>query len=108
MNTRSIDHHISDGNVFADAGLPFADEHLLKAKLVFKINILMKQRKLRQVETAKLLGIRQPDVSRMLNGDFRQFSLERLMRFLVALGQDIEIIVRPASEERREAMLHIA
>jgi len=41
---------------------------------------------------ADLLGIRQPDVSKMLRGEFRQFSVERLLRFLVALNQDVEIV----------------
>jgi predicted XRE-type DNA-binding protein len=47
------------------------------------------------VEAAGLLGVRQPDVSKMLRGEFRQFSVERLLRFLVALDQDVEIIVKP-------------
>lgn len=93
--TRRIEHELSSGNVFADVGLPNADEHLVKAKLLFKIDALMRERGLKQVEAASLFGIRQPDVSRMLKGDFRQFSVERLMRFLVALGQDVEIVVRP-------------
>lgn len=52
-------------------------------------------RGLRQIKAAKLFGVKQPDVSRMLAGDFRQFSVERLMRFLVALGQEVEIVVKP-------------
>ena len=82
-------------NVFADIGLPNPAEHLIKAQLVLKIDTLMKARKLRQIDAAKLFGVRQPDVSKMLHGDFRPFSVERLMRFLVALGQDVEIVVRP-------------
>lgn len=84
------------GNVFADIGLPNAEEHLLKAQLVYKIDGIMKERGLKQVEAARMLGVQQPDVSKMLRGDFRQFSVERLMRFLVALGQDVEIVVKPA------------
>ena len=82
-------------NVFADIGLPNAEEHLIKAQLVYKIDGIMKDRGLKQVEAASLFGVRQPDVSKMLRGDFRQFSVERLMRFLVALGQDVEIVVKP-------------
>jgi predicted XRE-type DNA-binding protein len=85
----------SSGNVFADIGLPNAEEHLVKAKLVLKIDRLIAKRGLKQIEAARLFGVKQPDVSRMLHGDFRQFSVERLMRFLVALGQDVEIIVKP-------------
>lgn len=89
-------------NVFADIGLPHADEHLIKAKLVLKIDRIMKERRLRQSEAATLFGVGQPDVSKMLRGDFRQFSVERLMRFLVALGQDVEIVVRPSSPQDNE------
>jgi predicted XRE-type DNA-binding protein len=85
----------SSGNVFADVGIPNAKEHLVKAQLVRKIDSLIKQRGLRQVDAARLLGIKQPDVSRMLRGDFRLFSVERLLQFLVSLGQDVEIVVRP-------------
>src|SRR5579872_165783 len=82
-------------NVFADLGLPNAEEHLVKASLVYKIGALIKQRGVKQTEAAALLGVKQPDVSKMLRGDFRQFSVERLLRFLVALGQDVEIVVKP-------------
>ncbi len=84
----------SSGNVFADIGLPNADEHMVKAKLVTKIDALLRERGLKQVEAAELFSIRQSDISKMLRGDFRQFSVERLMRFRVALGQDVEIVVR--------------
>ena len=82
-------------NIFADIGLPNAEEHMIKARLVVTIGRLMKQQKLRQVATAERLGVKQPDISRMLRGDFEHFSVERLMRFLVALGQDVEIVVKP-------------
>ncbi len=88
-------YETGSGSVFKDLGLPNAEEHLIKAQLVFKIDRLMKERGLRQVEAAKLFGVKQPDVSKMLRGDFRQFSVERLLRFLVALNQDVEIVVRP-------------
>ena len=86
---------ISSGNIFADIGLPNPEEHLLKAQLVVKITALMKQRKLKQREAAELFSMTQPDVSKMLRGHFPQFSVERLMRFLVALDQNVEIVVRP-------------
>jgi predicted XRE-type DNA-binding protein len=67
---------------------------MVKAKLVVKIDILLRAQGLKQIEAAKLFGVTQPDISKMLRGDFRQFSVERLMRFLVALGQDVDIVVR--------------
>jgi predicted XRE-type DNA-binding protein len=103
---RRIAHEKSGGNVFADIGLPNAGEHMVKARLVAKIDALMRARKLRQIEAARLFGVTQPDVSKMLRGDFRQFSVERLMRFLVALDQDVEIVVRPR-KGKAEAMLQV-
>jgi len=98
----------SSGNVFADIGLPNADEHLVKAKLVVKIDSLMRAHRLKQVEAAALFGVKQPDVSKMLRGDFRQFSVERLMRFLVALGQDVEIVVTDHKRGKDAPSLRVA
>ncbi|HEY8126468.1 MAG TPA: helix-turn-helix transcriptional regulator [Methylocystis sp.] len=81
---------------------------LLKAQLVRKIEALLKERGLKQAQAATLFGVKQPDVSKLLHGDFRQFSLERLMRFLVALGQDVEIVVKPRHESAKSATLSIA
>jgi predicted XRE-type DNA-binding protein len=93
----------SSGNVYADLGLKNPDEHALKAELVRQIAAVMKEHELTQTAAARRLGIDQPDVSKMLKGHFRQFSVERLMRFLVALGQDVEIVVRPVSAARAKA-----
>ena len=95
-------------NVFKDIGVPNAEEHFVKAQLVFKIDTLLKKRKLKQVDAAELFGIRQPDVSNMLRGEFRQFSVERLLRFLVALNQDVEIVVRPHRDAKNSPALHVS
>jgi predicted XRE-type DNA-binding protein len=105
--TETIEHEKSSGNVFADIGLADAADHLVKAKLVFKIDALIQEHRLKQSEAAALLGVKQPDISKMLHGDFRQFSVERLMRFLVALGQDVEIVVRPHTSSSRAAKLQV-
>ncbi len=94
-------------NVFKDIGVPNAEEHLVKAQLVFKIDSIMKNRGLKQVEAADLFGVRQPDVSKMLRGDFRQFSVERLLRFLVALNQDVKIVVKPHRDTRNAPALQV-
>jgi predicted XRE-type DNA-binding protein len=83
------------GNIFADVGLPNAQEHLLKASLVVQLHRLIKARKLTQVAAAKLIGVKQPDLSNILRGHYQGFSLERLMRMLTAFDQDVEITVRP-------------
>jgi predicted XRE-type DNA-binding protein len=85
-----------------------ANDHFLKAQLVHKIEALLKERGLKQVQAAELFGVKQPDISKLLRGDFRQFSLERLLRFLVALGQDVEIVVKPHRESAKAATLSVA
>ncbi len=82
------------GNIFADLGYADADTHLLKAGLVSRIHDLMLEQKLPQIAAAKLMGISQPDVSRLLNGQFRDVSVERLMRMLTRLGCEVDIVVR--------------
>lgn len=101
-------YETGSGNVFKDLGAPNADEHMVKAQLVFKIDGIMKERRLTQVQAAALFGVRQPDVSIMLRGEFRQFSVERLLRFLVALDQDVEIVVRPHLDRSNAPALHVS
>ena len=76
-------------------GLADDGEHLIKAGLVARIDRTIRQRKLTQAAAAKVMGIDQPKISAMLAGRFRGYSVERLMRFLVALGHDVEIVVKP-------------
>lgn len=83
-------------NVFADLGFPDAASHLLKASLVVRIQNTIEQRGITQAEAGKIMGIGQPDVSRMLRGHFRDVSVERLMRFLQALGYEIDIVLTEA------------
>ena len=101
-------YEVGSRNVFKDLGLPNAEEHLIKAQLVYKIDAILKDRKLRQVEAGRLFGIPQPDVSKMLRGEFRQFSVERLLRFLVALDQDVDIVVKPHRDPKNAAGLRVS
>ena len=82
------------GNVFADLGFADADAHIVKAELVSRIDDIVRDRGLTQTEAARVMGASQPDVSRLLRGDFREYSLERLFRLLNALGRDIDIVIR--------------
>lgn len=100
MKTDDVEIERGSGNVFADLGLPDADAHLLKAELVTRIDEIIRQRGLKQVEAAKLLGLSQPDVSRLLRGNFREYSMERLLRLLTALGRDVGIVIRERDSER--------
>ena len=81
-------------NIFADLGYADAETHLLKAELVTRIQGAINAQELTQVAAAKLMGLSQPDVSRLLNGQFRDVSVERLMRLLTRLGCDVDITVR--------------
>lgn len=102
------EYEIGSRNVFKDIGVPNAEEHLVKAQLVFKIDTILRDRRLKQVEAADLFGIRQPDISKTLRGEFRQFSVERLLRFLVALDQDVEIVVKPHRDRSNAPALHVS
>ena len=92
----------SSGNVFADLGLPDADQLLVKADLVIEITRVIEERGLTQAQAAESLGVDQPKVSALVRGRIDGFSLERLYRFLNALGRDVEIVVRPAPKGKRE------
>jgi predicted XRE-type DNA-binding protein len=87
----------SSGNVFADLGLPNSEQELLKAKLTVQIYRLIKERKLTQSRAAELLGTTQAQVSALMRCRPVSVSVGRLMEFLVILGQDIQVTVKPAS-----------
>lgn len=99
MNTTQ-DEGITRGssNVFADLGYADAADRQTKIRLALAVNDLLKARKLKQREVAELLHIPQPKVSALKNYRLDQFSIERLMAFLTALNQDVEIMIRPRQE----------
>ena len=104
--SKSIVIEAGSGNIFADIGVVDAAEHLVKATLVSRIDDSIRSRRLTQAAAAGLMGIDQPKVSAMLAGQFRGYSVERLMRFLVALGHDVEIVV--GKRKRGVAELRVA
>jgi phage-related protein/predicted XRE-type DNA-binding protein len=95
----------SSRNVFADLGLPHPEQELLKAELTLQIYRLIKKRGLNQAEAGKILGIKQPHVSVLMRNRAGSFSVERLMDFLTALGQNVEITVKPARKKHGEVSL---
>ena len=105
MKADKIKIERGSGNVFTDLGRPDAETHLLKAKLVTRIDEIIRQRGLTQVKAARLLGLSQPDVSRLLRGNFREYSVERLLRLLMALGRDVEIVIREPRSQRPGKLL---
>jgi len=93
--TDSIECHESSGNVFADLNVRNPEEALLKAELAMRISDVIESKGLSQEEAARILGIRQPHVSKVTRGQLRGFSIGRLLKFLLALDQDVELVIRP-------------
>ena len=102
QNSEDIPITVGSKNVFADIGVPNPEEALLKAQLAFQINEVLRRRGVTQVVAAARLGIDQPKVSALRAGRLRGFSVDRLIRFLTLLGNDVEIVVQPASQEHGE------
>ena len=92
----------SSGNVFADLGLPNPERELLKARLTLQIYKIIKQRRLTQAQAGEILGIKQPHVSTLMRNRAGNFSLGRLIEFLAALGQDVQIAVKPTRKAHGE------
>lgn len=105
--TQEIKVEVSSGNVFADLGLPNPEEMLVKAELASKIGEIIEIRNLTQMDAAEILGIDQPKVSALIRGRLTGFSTERLFRFLNALGNDVEISVKPKPESRIAAITSV-
>jgi predicted XRE-type DNA-binding protein len=93
--------------VFADLGLAEPEEELTKAQLASHIRHVIKRQRLTQVAAASLMGIDQPKVSALLNGRLANFSSERLMRLLTALGQDVEIMVKAKPRNRAHGRISV-
>ena len=105
--TENSDVTISSGNVFADLGLPNAEELGAKVRLCFVINQILEKRGLTQVEAARVLGVSQPKVSALKGYKLEGFSVERLMHFATALGHDVVIEIRPRAKSARKAQILI-
>ena len=97
----------SSGNVFTDLGFAEPEEMLLKAELARRISATIKGRNLTQTQAAELLGVDQPKVSALMHGRLGDFSIDRLLRFLTQLGNDIEIVVRENPESASKGHLHV-
>ncbi len=97
----------SSGNVFADMGVREPDEELAKAQLASRIREIARLRRLTQVAAAAVMGIDQPKVSALLSGRLANFSSERLMRLLIRLGQDVEIVVKSKPRRRQRGRIRV-
>jgi predicted XRE-type DNA-binding protein len=99
---RKIAVEMGSGNIFADLGLPDAETHFLKAQIVSEIYRLVHERKLTQAQAGERMSISQPEVSRLFKGNFREYSIDRLMAFLTAFDRDVEIVVKPHKKAAKE------
>ena len=102
-----FEYEESSGNVFADLGLPNPELLLAKAELVQRIRRVIADRKLTQSAAGKLMGIDQPKVSALLRGGMEGYTIDRLLRFLNALGQDVEIVVMPAKKKSTRSGIRV-
>jgi predicted XRE-type DNA-binding protein len=98
--TTSVEITEGSGNIFADLGFSNPEREQLKARLTLQIYRLIKDRGLTQAKAGEILRIKQPHVSSLMRGQSGNFSVERLMDFLTALGQDVDITVQPAPVDR--------
>lgn len=105
--TKRIKVEAGTGNVFADIGLPNPEERLAKAGLAMRITETIRAQKLTQTRAARILGIDQPKISRLLRGQLAGFSTGRLMYFLTLLGRDVEIVVNRAASPRRQGRIRV-
>lgn len=76
------------------------EERLIKAELARKIIEIIANRQLTQVQAAEVLGIDQPKISALTRGKLKDFSIDRLIRFINTLGNDVEIKIKPKPESR--------
>lgn len=97
----------SSGNVFVDLIVADPEEALVKAELARAISAIIGERHLTQTEAAELLGIDQPKISAVRRGRLAGFSVDGLLRFLVALDRDVEIVVKPKTEARPHTRVNV-
>ena len=100
-----IEYEVSSGNVFKDFGYANPEEAKAKWDLAFLIRSVIEDKELTQDMAAELMGIDQPKVSKITRGILSEFTIERLMRYLVALGIDIEI--KPKEKNCRTPLIYV-
>jgi predicted XRE-type DNA-binding protein len=108
MSRRSTNVHDSGDNIFADLALPDAGQHFLKAQIVAELYRLVGDRGLTQARAGTLMGISQPEVSRLFKGRFREYSVDRLMAFLTAFDRDVEIVARPRADDGKRGSIRFS
>ncbi len=95
--------HVGSGNIFADMGMPHAEERLAKAETALRIEELIAERSLSQAQAAAVMDLSQTDIVDILRGRLKGYTLDRLFQCLTALDQDIEIVILPRQDTARQA-----
>ncbi len=95
-------------NIFKDLGLPNAEELLAKAKLAVEITVIIKNRGISQQQAAKLAGTSQAKISDVVRGNLDQFTIDRLIKMLMAFDQDVRIELAPKPRSRAHAIMTVA
>jgi predicted XRE-type DNA-binding protein len=106
-DNEEIPVHASSGNIFADLGRPDAEEALARVRLAQQIAEIIERKELSQTEAAELMGLDQPKVSALVRGRLSGFSTDRLLRCLMSLGQDVEIVVRDKPLDHPKAHISV-
>ncbi len=104
----TIQHEVSSGNVFTDIGVSEPAETLAKAELARRISSIIKHRHLKQTDAAKLLNVDQPKVSTLIREQLKNFSIERLMSFLMQLDRDSEIVIKKRPRTRDDSDIAVS
>ena len=107
QKTQRTTHELGSRNIYADLGVPAADEMLIKAQLVARIASIIGENGYTQTKAAGILGLTQPKLSRLLRGQFRGFSERKLMDCLTHLGRDVQIVIRPVTRRRTQGSLSV-
>jgi len=105
MNADRDQVYGSDPNIFAELGVPDAENHFLKAQIVAELYRLTQSARMTQARAGARMGISQPEVSRLFKGNFREYSMERLIGFLTAFDQDVEIVAKPRARGRERGRI---
>lgn len=104
---KEIEVIASSGNVYADTGHPHSEEAMAKAELAILISGAIKRKKLTQKKAAEMIGVDQPKISAIIRGQLSGFTIDRLFRFLMALGMDIVIEAKPHNSRKTPAHIQV-
>lgn len=105
---KNLNYTVGSGNVFKDLGFPNAEEMLAKAELAHQINRTIKDRNLTQKQAARIAGTSQAKISDVVRGNLGQFTIDRLIKMLMAFDQDVRIELMPKPRSRARAIMTVA